>query len=298
MLYDTGLDDFDRVALVAELGINHNGSLDVAKRLIDVAADTGCDAVKFQKRTVELVYSADELDKPRESPWGSTNRAQKLGLEFGIEEYGELDAYCRSRGIEWFASCWDLESVKFIDQFEGVRYHKVASALVTRRDLLRAMRDSGRSVMLSTGMSTIEEVETAIVELGSSLDTVMHCTSTYPTAPSEVNMSVIDTMRCGRSLTDDTGRRCRIPFGTRVGFSNHYSGLVWAPMAVALGAQVLEFHVTLDRTMYGSDQAASIEPDGVRRLVEHVRLAEEMLGDGVKRVYDSELPVRAKLRGV
>lgn len=285
-----------RVVTVAEIGINHNGQVDIAKKLIDVAADAGVDAVKFQKRTVDRVYTQEELAAPRQSPWGITNGDQKRGLEFGKTEYDAIASHCRLRGVEWFASCWDLESVDFINAYDEVAYHKVASALLTRDDLLAAMVSSERRVIVSTGMSSIDEITHALDIIGSSLDTVMHCTSTYPTTPDEMNMRVISNMwKCSLARTTDS------PIintrGARVGFSNHYSGLIWVPLAVALGARVLEFHITLDRTMYGSDQAASIEPDGVKKLVEHARLAERMLGDGVKCVYDSELPVRKKLRG-
>lgn len=286
--------DRNKVVLVAEVGINHNGSIDIAKRLIDVAVDAGCDAVKFQKRDVDIVYTSEELAAPRVSPWGTTNGDQKRGLEFGRDEYDAIAAHCYVRDIPWFASCWDLNSIEFMNQYD-VEYHKVASALVTRDDLLDAMAASGRRTIISTGMSSIGEVDHALDRLGPSLDTIMHCTSTYPTSPDEMNMRVLACMRkFGRMRDEETAISTR---GARIGFSNHYSGLVWVPIAVAYGARVLEFHITLDRTMYGSDQAASIEPDGVKKLVEHVRLTERMLGDGVKCVYDSELPVRKKLRG-
>jgi N-acetylneuraminate synthase len=284
--------------LIAEVGINHNGDIELAKRLIDVAADARCDFVKFQKRTIDLVYTKEELDAPRESPWGTTNREQKFGLEFTSAEYDEIDRHCRTRGIGWFASCWDVESVGFMDRYD-VDHHKVASALLTDTRLLAAMAMSGRGTILSTGMSTVREIRHAVETLGSSLECIMHCTSTYPTVPDEMNLSVIDTMVCERLIlhgSADAQKNCEVPPGVLVGFSNHYSGLLWVPMVVALRAQVLEFHVTLDRTMYGSDQAASIEPEGVKRLVEHVELAERMLGDGFKHVYDSELPVKKKLR--
>lgn len=280
---------------VAEIGINHNGSLDIAKRLIDVAADAGCDAVKFQKRDVDLVYSRDELTQPRVSPWGDTNGDQKRGLEFDRRQYDAIALHCKARGIEWFASCWDVNSIDFINRYDEVQYHKVASALITRDDLLAMMATSGRRTIISTGMSYATEIDRALVTLGDSLDTVMHCTSTYPTSADEMNMNVIRVMKT-RGMISDAGRDISIR-NARVGFSNHYSGLIWVPIAVALGAKMLEFHITLDRTMYGSDQAASLEPEGVRKLVEHVRLTERMLGDGQKCVYDSELPVRKKLRG-
>lgn len=290
------LSDTDRVVIVAEIGINSNGDVNLAKKMIDVAVDAGCDAVKFQKRTIDLVYTKEELDAPRESPWGKTNRDQKLGLEFSKDDYDEIDLYCEQKGIEWFASCWDEESVMFMSRYD-VAYHKVASALLTKDKLLAAMRDSGKKVILSMGMSSAAEVNAAVSVLGESLDTVLHCTSTYPTKPDEMNMKVLRSLSSTHSFVDDQRVLCQLDDSVRVGFSNHYSGLLWVPIAVAYGAKMLEFHITLDRTMYGSDQAASIEPDGVKRIVDGTRLTEQMLGDGFKHVYESEIPIRKKLRG-
>lgn len=286
------------VYIIAEIGINHNGSVEIAKQLIDVAANAGCNAVKFQKRTVDLVYSQDELAKPRESPWGTTFGDQKRGLELNVDAYEQISDYCRHLGIEWFASPWDTESVKFLSMFD-IRYIKVPSALLTSKKLAAAIHQTtSLPVMLSTGMSSIDEIRQAIAEYNrydNRIDTIMHCTSTYPTLPSEMNLNVVGRLARERTLINKD-EVCYIPGNTRVGFSNHYSGIAWAPAVVALGAQVVEFHITLDRTMYGTDQAASIEPDGVRKIVEHIRLVEQMLGDGVKCVYDSERPIIEKLR--
>lgn len=282
--------------IIAEIGINHNGSVDLAKRLIEVAKSAGCDAVKFQKRTVDLVYSSEELTKPRESPWGSTFGDQKRGLEFGYDDYVEIDRHCMENDIQWFASPWDVESVAFLSEF-NVPFIKVPSALITNAELARVIHTSELPVMLSTGMSTVEEISTSITEYNrhGRLNTLMHCTSTYPSVASELNLSVVGRMSRERMIVGSSDV-CYIPANVRVGFSNHYSGIIWAPVAVALGAEVVEFHITLDRTMYGTDQAASIEPDGIRRVVEHIRLVEKMLGDGVKCVYDSERPIIEKLR--
>lgn len=293
------LTSLDHTVVIAEVGINHNGNLDIAKKLIEIAADAGCDAVKFQKRTIDVVYSQDELDKPRESPWGTTTRDQKYGLEFTEEQYDEIDRFCKEKNIDWFASCWDEQSVDFISKYQDVKYHKVASALLTNDSFLRKLVADGRDIILSTGMSTVAEIDHALDVIGHRLDTVMHCTSTYPSQPTEMNMSVIRDMVEYRYIYDgdrDSPTRCYIRDTARIGFSNHYSGLIWVPIAIAMGAKVLEFHITLDRTMYGSDQAASIEPEGVRRLVEGVRVTESMIGDGFKRVYDSEIPILKKLR--
>jgi N-acetylneuraminate synthase len=277
------------VKVIAEAGINHNGSIEIAKKLIDVAADAGCDYIKFQKRTVDRVYSKEELDAPRESPWGKTNRDQKLGLELSLEAYHQIDIHCARRKIGWFVSCWDIDSVDFMEQhFPHMPFHKVASALLTDRAFLEKLRSTKRPIILSSGMSTEEQVIEAC-RTAWNVHTVMHCTSTYPTKPEEMNISYIPRLR---TALEAALIQCN------VGFSNHYSGLLWVPLAIAAGAEMLEFHITLDRTMYGSDQAASIEPDGVKKLMDHVRLSEKMLGDGVKRVYDSELPIAKKLRKV
>lgn len=269
--------------VVAEIGINHNGDVEIARRLIDEAVAAGCDAVKFQKRTVEVVYSAEELARPRESPFGSTNGDLKRGLEFGLEEYREIDRYCRDKGILWYASCWDEGSVDFIAQFDPVCY-KIASASLTDDALLRHHRQYGRPIILSTGMSTIEQIDHAVDVLGKSDLIILHCTSTYPSKPDELNLRVINTLR--------------ERYGVPVGYSGHEVGLATTLAAVALGAVMVERHITLDRAMWGSDQAASVEPTGFRRLVKDIRAIEQAMGDGVKRVYDSELPIIKKLRRV
>jgi len=267
--------------IVAEIGINHNGDMDLVRRLVDAAADAGCDAVKFQKRTVDVVYSPEELARPRESPFGDTNGDLKRALELGREEYEAIDAYCRDRGILWFASCWDEGSVDFIAQFDPPCF-KIASACLTDHDLLRHHRQFGKPVILSTGMSTMDEIRRAVEVLGQDQLVILHCTSTYPTKPEELNLRVIETLR----------KELECP----IGYSGHEVGLQTSLAAVVLGASVLERHITLDRAMWGSDQAASVEPQGFARLVRDVRVIERALGDGIKRVYDSELAIRKKLR--
>lgn len=271
------------VYVVAEVGINHNGSLDIARQLIDAAVDCGCNAVKFQKRTVEVVYSAEELARPRESAFGTTNGDLKRGLEFGAREYGEIDRYCRARNIAWFASCWDEGSVDFIEQFSPPCY-KIASACLTDDGLLARHRRTGRPIILSAGMSTLEQVLHAVSVLGSDDLVVMHCTSTYPSKLEELNLRVIQTFQQ--------------MFSVPIGYSGHEVGLSPSLAAVALDASVIERHITLDRAMWGSDQAASVEPQGFKRLVRDIRSIEAALGDGEKRVFESELPIMAKLRRV
>jgi N-acetylneuraminate synthase len=269
--------------IIAEIGINHNGSLDIAKQLIDVAAAAGCDAVKFQKRTVDVVYSKEELDRPRESPFGDTNRALKEGLELGRDAYQEIDRYCREKGIIWFASCWDEASVDFIDRFWPPCY-KIASASLTDDALLRHTRSKGKPVLLSTGMSTLEQIDHAVEVLGDDDLVILHCTSTYPSRPEELNLRVIETL----------AGRYRCP----VGYSGHEVGISTTVAAAVLGAVAVERHITLDRAMWGSDQAASMEPQGMERLVGYIRVIEKALGDGRKIVYPSEIPTIDKLRRV
>lgn len=269
--------------VIAEIGINHNGSLDIAKQLIDAAVDAGCDAVKFQKRTIEIVYSPEELARPRESPFGTTNGDLKRGLEFGEEEYAEIDRHCKKNGIVWFASCWDEGSVDFVERF-SVPCYKVASACLTDGALLRHHRAKGRPVILSTGMSTLEQVQHAVDVLDMDDLIILHCTSTYPSKIEELNLRTIQTLR----------RLFEVP----VGYSGHEVGLPTTLAAVALGACVVERHVTLDRAMWGSDHAASVEPQGMKRLVRDIRAIETALGDGIKRVYESERPIIAKLRRI
>jgi len=267
--------------VIAELGINHNGSLETAFRLIDAAVEAGCDAVKFQKRTVEVVYSAAELDKPRESPFGTTNRDLKMGLEFDSNAYGEINRYCSERGIVWFASCWDEASVDFILKY-GPPCFKISSACMTDDALLRHHRSTGKPILLSTGMSTMDEIHHAVEVLGTKDLVVIHCTSTYPSSPDALNLKAMDTLR----------REFAVP----VGYSGHEVGLQTTLAAAALGACLVERHITLDRAMWGSDQSASVEPHGMAHLVRDIRVIEAAMGDGIKRLHDSELPVRAKLR--
>lgn len=271
--------------IIAEIGINHNGSIEVAKKLIDLAVESGCDAVKFQKRTVDTVYTQEELDVPRESPWGTTNREQKNGLEFGKEEYDEIDRYCKEKGIEWSASAWDIDSQKFLQQY-SVTFNKVASALITYDELMHLVAEEGKLTYISTGMSELEQVDHAvdIFREHNCPFTVMHCTSTYPTDVSESNV------RCIHTLSK------RYPDSFGIGYSGHEKGILPTLLAVAEGATMVERHITLDRTMYGSDQAASLGPEGLRRLCRDVRTVKMILGDGVKKVYDSEKPIIKKLR--
>jgi N-acetylneuraminate synthase len=267
--------------IIAEIGINHNGDMNLAKELIDNSSSAGCDAVKFQKRTIEDVYTSEELDKPRESPWGTTNREQKEGLEFSIKEYKELEKYTKEKGLDFIISCWDLNSVKLVEENLDVKYHKVASALITDKEFLLALKATGKPVIVSTGMTTQEDVDKAMSILGDSVVQVLACTSTYPTKAEEINLSYIKTLKN------------KYP-NLKVGFSNHYSGALACHGAIVAGAEVIEFHVTKDRTMYGSDQAASIE--SVNTLVEGLRTLELMVGDGAKVVYEDEKPIAKKLR--
>ena len=269
--------------VVAEIGINHNGDLDTVRKLIAASGHAGCDAVKFQKRTVELVYSQEELARVRESPFGSTNGDLKRGLELNLAAYREIDRYAKSHNVLWFASAWDAPSMDFLEQFDPPCY-KIASALLTDHDLLRHHRKSGRPLILSTGMSTIEEIDKAVEILGTDGLILLHCTSTYPSQPEELNLRVLQALK----------ERYDVP----VGYSGHEIGLSTTLAAVALGACVIERHITLDRAMRGSDQAASVEPQGFSRLVRDIRVIERAIGDGVKCVYETELPIKAKLRRI
>jgi N-acetylneuraminate synthase len=269
--------------VIAEIGINHNGDIDLAKKLINVAAGAGCDAVKFQKRTVDVVYTPQELAKPRESPFGETNGDLKRGLEFGQKQYAEIDRYCRELRIPWFASCWDEASVDFIDQFSPPCY-KIASASLTDDNLLRHTRAKGKPIILSTGMSTVEQIDRAVETLGRHDLILMHTTSTYPAYYEELNLRAVQTLE----------KR----YGVPVGYSGHETGLPSSVAAAVLGACCIERHITLDRSMWGSDHAASLEPNGITRLIRDIRLIEKSMGDGVKRVFDRELSVIDKLRRV
>ena len=268
--------------VIAEIGINHNGDIDLAKQLIDKANKAGCNAVKFQKRDIDSVYSKEELDTPRESPFGTTTREQKDGIEFSIEEYKELESYSNSKGLDFIVSCWDMVSLELVDEHLDVKYHKVASAMATDRGFLESLNNSGKPIILSVGMCTEEEVDAA-VNILDNVEYILACTSTYPTKEDEINLNYITTLKD------------KYPH-LKVGFSNHYNGLAALMGATALGSECLEFHITKDRTIYGSDQVASIER--VNELIVSVRKIEKMLGDGKKVVYDSEKPIADKLRKV
>lgn len=274
-----------KIFVIAEIGINHNGDLGIAKKLIDGAIFAGCDAVKFQKRTVEKVYSKEELDKPRESPWGSTNRDQKYGLEFDKAEYDEIDKYCREKGIYWFASAWDLDSQKFLKPY-NLKYNKIASAMLTHRELLEMVAEEKKYAFISTGMSTMEEIEKAvqIFKDANCPFELMHTNSTYPMKDEDANLKMIPVLR--------------ERFGCKVGYSGHEVGLITTTAAVALGATSVERHITLDRAMYGSDQAASVEVMGFYRLVQYIRTIELALGDGQKKITAKEEEIKKKLRRV
>ncbi|NTV01519.1 MAG: N-acetylneuraminate synthase [Chlorobiaceae bacterium] len=273
------------VYVIAEIGINHNGSLDVAKKLIEGAANAGCDAVKFQKRTPELCVPMDQRNIERDTPWGRmTYMDYRYKVEFGFDEYSEIDRYCREKGIAWFASCWDEEAVDFMEQFNPPCY-KAASASLTDLSLLKKTKDTGRALIISTGMSTMEEVDAAVNALGRKNLLIAHTNSTYPCPVEELNLRMIGTLK---NLYPE------VP----IGYSGHEVGLATTWAAVALGAVFVERHVTLDRAMWGSDQAASVEISGMSRLVSNIRDIEKALGDGVKRVYDGEAAARKKLRRV
>lgn len=271
------------VFIIAEIGINHNGDINIAKQLINVAKSSGCDAVKFQKRDIESVYSKEMLDSPRESPWGTTQRAQKEGLELGEEEYDEIDRYCREIGIEWFASAWDPVSLAFLDKYK-LKYNKVASAMNVSRDFLKDIAKRRQYTFISTAMSTMEQIGEA-VEVFRSADCpfeLMHCVATYPMKVENANLNCIKTLR-------DT-------FKCPVGYSGHETGLAVSIGAVMLGITSLERHITLDRSMYGSDQAASVEPLGIMQLCRYVRTLERAQGDGIKRILPEEEKIAQKLR--
>ena len=280
---DKKIGDNEPVFIVAEIGINHNGDVELAKKLIDVAVAAGCDAVKFQKRTIEIVYTKDELERPRESPWGTTNGDQKRGLELGKKEYQILDKYCKEKGIIWYSSCWDKQSVNFTDAFNPPCY-KIASASLTDDKLLQYIRSKGKPIMLSTGMSTMKQIRRAVDVIGEDDLVILHCTSTYPSKIEELNLNVI--------------KKLKNEFDCPIGYSGHEVGLSSSIVAAALGACVIERHITLDRAMYGSDQAASLEPHGITKLVRDIRELPIILGDGEKTVYKSEIPIIEKLRRV
>ena len=269
--------------VVAEIGINHNGDVGIAKQLIDVAVAAGCAAVKFQKRTVEVVYTAEELARPRESPFGATNGALKHALEFDEEAYREIARHCAEKDILWFASCWDEGSVDFMEAFDPPCY-KIASASLTDDALLAYTRAKGRPIILATGMSTLAQVDHAVEILGTDQLIVLHACSTYPAHYDELNLRVIPEL----------ASRYPVP----IGYSGHETGIPSSVAAVVMGACMVERHLTLDRSMWGTDQAASLEPNGMHRLIRDIRLVETAMGDGVKRVLDRELPIMEKLRRV
>lgn len=267
--------------IIAEIGINHNGDLVLAKQLIDIAVMTGCDAVKFQKRTVDVVYTKEELAKERESKFGNTNGDLKRGLEFGFNEYAKIDKYCKEKGILWFASCWDEESVDLIDKFNPPCY-KIASASLTDDNLLKHTKSKGKPILLSTGMSTMKQIEHAVKILGKDNLVLYHCTSTYPSEISEINLKVINTLK----------EKFRVP----IGYSGHEKGVSQSVIAASVGACSVERHITIDRTLWGSDHAASLEPAGLFRMVRDIKQIPSLMGDGIKKVYESELPIIQKLR--
>jgi N-acetylneuraminate synthase len=283
-LGDDWVGDGCRVYVIAEIGINHNGDLAIAKRLIEGAARAGCTAVKFQKRTPELCVPKEQRDILRETPWGVIPyMAYRERMEFDHAQYAEIEAYCKQLDIAWFASCWDEKSVDFMEDFEPIAY-KVPSAALTDAQLLRHTRETGRPMILSTGMSSMQQIRAAVDVIGVDNLILAHCTSTYPCPPKELNLRMIETLKR--------------EFDCPVGYSGHEVGLSTTVAAVALGASLVERHVTLDRAMWGSDQAASAEIPGMERLVRYIRVVEEAFGTGIKEVYASELPVMRRLRRV
>jgi N-acetylneuraminate synthase len=273
----------EKVFIIAEVGINHNGDMAIARQLIDGAKLAGCNAVKFQKRTIDTVYTAAELDKPRESPWGTTNRQQKEGIEFSVEQYREISEYCDKSGIEWFVSCWDVESQQLMRQF-NTKYNKVASAMLGHDDFLCEVASEKKHTFISTGMSTFAEID-KVVEVFKAADCpfeLMHCNSTYPMPKEDANLQLITILR--------ERYKCN------VGYSGHESGRVVSFAAAVLGASSIERHITLDKAMYGSDQAASLEIDELIRLIRDIRLMETVMGNGEKTVLETEKPIREKLR--
>ena len=267
--------------IIAEIGINHNGSVELAKKHIDLAVKAGCDAVKFQKRTVDVVYTKEELARERQSVFGNTNGDLKRGLEFDYEEYSQIDKYCKEKGILWFASCWDEASVDFIDKFD-VPCYKIASASLTDDKLLKHTKAKGKPILLSTGMSTMDEIRHAVEVLGKDNLVIYHCTSTYPSNAEETNLKAIETLKQ--------------EFDVPIGYSGHERGITPSILAAALGVCSVERHITTDRTNWGSDQAASLELTGLSHMVRDIRQVPELLGNGIKVVYDREIPIKEKLR--
>lgn len=271
------------IFIIAEIGINHNGDMSICKELIDVATDAGCDAVKLQKRDIDSVYTKELLDSPRESPWGTTQREQKQGLEFSAYQYNEIDMYCKEKGIHWFASAWDIKSQLFLQQF-GCKYNKVASAMIVHEELLQIIAKERKHTFISTGMTEYKDIKKAIdifKEAGCSFE-LMHTISTYPMKDEDANLNMIKTLR--------------EKYQCDVGYSGHEVGLAVSYAAAALGITSLERHITLDRAMYGSDQSASVEPPGLRQLVGAIRKIELAMGDGEKKTIKAEVPIAKKLR--
>ncbi len=273
-----------KIKIICEIGINHNGDINIAKELIDIAKEAGADVVKFQKRTISKVYSKDILDQHRESPWGTTQREQKEGLEFSFSDYKEIDDYCKKNNIQWFASAWDVESLKFLDQF-NLKYNKVASAMIVDEDFLKQVANRKLHTYISTGMSTVENINNAVEIFRNAKCSfeLMHCVSTYPMKPEDANLKTIEALKQ--------------KYKCNVGYSGHETGVAVSVAAAALGITSLERHITLDRSMYGSDQSASLEPRGLRELVGSIRLVEKCIGvEQVGNITDEEIPIAKKLR--
>jgi N-acetylneuraminate synthase len=271
------------IIIIGEIGINHNGDMAICKQLIDVAKDGGADCVKFQKRDINEVYTQEFLDSPRESQWGTTQREQKLGLEFTAEQYQEIEDYCKSKDLEWFASAWDINSQKFLRQFNS-KYNKIASAMIVYTELLKEVASEGKHTFISTGMTTYDDIQAAVDifrEANCSFE-LMHTISTYPMKDEDANLNMIKTLRK--------------KFNCNIGYSGHEAGLAISYAAAALGITSLERHITLDRAMYGSDQSASVEPAGFRQLIGAVRKIELAMGDGVKKTIEAEIPIARNLR--
>lgn len=268
--------------IIGDCGINHNGDLSNALKLIDIMEQSGVDLVKFQKRNVDKLYTTDELNKFKQSPWGTTYGEYKHKLEFGKYEYDEITQHCKINNIQWFASPWDVDSVKFLTKY-NMPYFKIASATMTDFDILEEVKNTNVPVIISTGMCTKEEVDKVVNYLGKQIEYILACTSTYPTPPEEMNLNFIYTLK-------------REYPNYKIGFSNHSPGIIFMASAVALGAEMIEFHITLDRSMFGTDQSASIEPEGTRKLVKHVRNLENAMGDGNWTIFPGEIPIKEKLR--
>ena len=271
------------IFVVGEIGINHNGDMSICKELIDVSVEAGCDAVKFQKRNIDNVYTQDFLDSPRESPWGTTQREQKAGLEFNTKEYEQINQYCKEKGIKWFASAWDLDSQKFLQQFD-CEFNKVASAMIVYEELLQMIANEGKHTFISTGMTTYDDIQKAvdIFTKENCPFELMHTVSTYPMKDEKANLKMINTLRN--------------KYQCNVGYSGHEVGLAVSYAAAALGITSLERHITIDRSMYGSDQSASVEPAGFKQLVGAVRKIEMAMGDGEKKLIEEEIPIAKNLR--